>query len=191
MERHTQVLVQQASRGSREAKDAILMRYLPEIRAFIRLRTSPKIRARESCSDLVQSVCVEVLNDIDAFEYRSEGQFRKWLYMTALRKVLDREKHYGRHKRDVSLEVPLVDEKQNATDSTPSHAAIRNEEQERLERAFDQLPEDHRVVISLVSYLDLTYPEVGEIMKRSPDACRVLHNRALARLGILLQKSED
>ncbi len=187
MKQSTPELVQQASRGSSDAMDAILTRYLPEIRAFIRLRTSAKIRARESCSDLVQSVCAEVLQDIDAFEYRSEGQFRKWLYLTALRKILDREKHYGRQRRNVDREVPLRDEEMAASLSTPSHAAMRNEDREDLEKAFDQLPDDYRIVISLSSYLDLNYPEIGEIMERSPDACRVLHNRALAKLGILLQ----
>jgi len=189
MQASTPQLVQQASQGSSEAMQSILTRYLPEIRAFIRLRTSAKIRAHESCSDLVQSVCAEVLQDIDAFEYRSEGQFRKWLYLTALRKVLDRDRHYSRKKRDIGREVPLPDEELPGTMSTPSQAAIRGEDQNRLERAFDQLPEDHRVVISLSTHLELGYTAIGEIMERSPDACRVLHNRALARLGILLQDS--
>ena len=41
----------------------LLEEHLPRLRAFIRLRTNQAIRARESCSDLVQSVCREVLEE--------------------------------------------------------------------------------------------------------------------------------
>ena len=49
----------------------------------------PQLRAKESASDLVQSVCREVLGRLDRFQHGGEAGFRHWLYATALRKVRD------------------------------------------------------------------------------------------------------
>jgi len=57
-------LVHSASRGDGIAIDELLHRYLPGLRAFVRLRASPAVRAKESASDIAQSVCREVLEDL-------------------------------------------------------------------------------------------------------------------------------
>jgi DNA-directed RNA polymerase specialized sigma24 family protein len=86
----TRQLVQHATQGDRPAIDQLLERYLPGLRAFIRMRAGPMIRRRESESDLAQSVCREVLEHLDQFQYGDEVGFKRWLYTTALRKILHR-----------------------------------------------------------------------------------------------------
>ena len=66
------LLAQSASSGDRGALLELLERYLPELRAFIRLRTGPRLLARETPDDLVQSVCREVIGNLSGFDYRSE-----------------------------------------------------------------------------------------------------------------------
>ena len=85
--------------------DALLERHLPGLFAFMRLRAGEFLRRRESVSDLVQSVCREVLADPGDFSYRGEGQFRRWLYTTALRKIIDKGRYYRAEKRDPRREV--------------------------------------------------------------------------------------
>ena len=75
--------------GDRRAVQQLLERHLPSLRAYVRLRAGAVIPRHESGSDLVQSVCRDVLENLDRFRYPGEAAFRAWLYATALRKIAD------------------------------------------------------------------------------------------------------
>ena len=74
-----------------------------------RLRAGEFVRARESSSDLVQSVCREVLANIGRFQHPSESAFKQWLFREALRKIVDRRDYWLAEKREVLREVPVTD----------------------------------------------------------------------------------
>jgi len=57
--------------------------------------------AKESASDLVQSVCLEILQHLDRFRYRGEAGFKHWLYTTALRRIVNKHEFNTAAKRDV------------------------------------------------------------------------------------------
>lgn len=190
-------LIGDASRGDRVAIDALLERYLPGLRAYVRLRTGRAIAAKESSSDLVQSVCREVLEHIDRFQYRGEAQFKHWLYATALRKIGHRAEYYRAAKRDVGKEIHLgLDASSGAglpaglwpTTPTPSQELMRREDVEKVERAFAELPDDSREVILLSRLVGLSHAEIAEQMGRSEVAVRTLLSRALTRLAALLDR---
>ena len=71
----------ESGQEEREATDleAALARLLPRLRAFVRLNVDAALRAKESCSDLVSSVCREVLENKDRVEYRGDEALRAWL----------------------------------------------------------------------------------------------------------------
>jgi RNA polymerase sigma-70 factor (ECF subfamily) len=177
--------------------DELLQRHLPGLLAYIRLHTGALVRSKEESVDLCQSVCREVLEDVDGFEYRGEGQFRSWLYTRALAKIRDRERHWFAAKRDAGREAT-----HNASDArmdlaavqpsftSPSQVAIREEDMQELERAFAQLPEDYRRVITLARIVGLSHAEIAQEIGRTEAATRVLLHRALVRLGILLSDRE-
>src|SRR5262245_11640957 len=100
-------LVARATAGDSTSLDVLLLRYLPRLRAFVRVHSSQLVRQQESCSDLVRSVCGEVLQGAEKFEYRGEGPFRAWLFRTALNKILERTRSMTQQKRDVRREVPI------------------------------------------------------------------------------------
>jgi len=191
-------LVEQARQGNRRAVEVLLERLLPGLRGFVRLKAGKLIRAKESCSDLVQSTCREVIADLDHFEFRGERSFRQWLYETALRKILDRQRYYHAEKRDAGRERALLVDS-SAADSqllasyasfcTPSQQAIAHEEIGRLEQAFDRLPEHYREVILCARYLELSHAETAKHMGRSEDSVRNLLPAALAHLSTLLAGS--
>ncbi len=186
------------SDGDPEAVEALLARHLPGLRAYVRLRMGPELRAKESASDLVQSTCCEILQHMDRYRHRGADNFRHWLFTTALRKVKNRLAYYHAGKRNVALEVgeprdPRRDESLAAlyqTLSTPSRRLMRRERIEQLEAAFDNLPEAYREVILLSRIVGLPHEEVARATGRTAQATRSLLHRALAKLAENLEASE-
>ena len=188
-------LAERAAAGDREAVDRLLERHLPELRAFVRLRAGEALRARESTSDLVQSTCREVLVHMDRFRFPDDHAFRRWLLTTAQRKIADRVDHYTALKRDARRETPLASEG-GADDgrllacygrfSTPSHQAVVADEVQRIERAFDQLTDEQREVVTLAHVAGLSRREIAEQLGKSENAVRIVLHRALARVADLV-----
>lgn len=189
-------LAERAAGGDRAALERLLELYLPELRAFVRLRTGPVVRARESSSDIVQSVCREVIQHADRFQFPSEVAFKQWLYTTALRKIVNRKDFYLAQKRDAQREVHFADGDDSTSDQqlfdcyrsfvSPSRQAMVREEVERVEQAFEGLPDEYREVITLAHVVGLSRAEIAEQMGKSEGAVRVLLHRALARVSTLL-----
>jgi RNA polymerase sigma-70 factor (ECF subfamily) len=201
MSRDLEGLTAAAAKGDRSAIDELLGRYLPDLRAFVRLRAGALVRARESSSDIVQSVCREVLEHMDRFRFPSESAFKRWLFMTALRKISNRRDYWTAQKRDALRERPIAGSGGSQNDdhlavcyssfATPSGQAMVREEMERVEVAFEQLSEEHREVITLAHVVGLSRAEIAEQMERSEGAVRVLLHRALARLSELLSTESE
>ena len=146
----------------------------------------------ESCADLAQSTCREVLQDLDRFEFENPAAFRGWLFRRALMVVQRHQRRFSAEKRDPQREMNLTAAEQLALVQTycgvmsPSRHASAREELERFEAAFDQLPDDYRQVISLARIAELPHEQIAEAMERSQPAVRNLLSRALARLAELL-----
>ena len=190
-------LLDRAAAGDSEALNELFRKYLPALRAYLRLRMSPALRVKESCSDLAQSACREVLEHLDRFDHRGEASFRQWLFTTAWRTVAKKYRHYGSDKRDLARERAAQASATQGRDeelaqvyqtlSTPSRKLMRHEQIERLEAAFEQLPETYREVITLSRVVGLPHKEVAQSMGRSEGATRVLLHRALGELADALE----
>lgn len=190
-------LISRAAAGDRTALGELLVRNLGPLEAYLRLQAGAVLRGKESLSDLVQSVCAQVVGDLDTFEFRGEPQFRHWLCKQALHKLINKREYYGAQKRDVAREVHQapVGDSENAHDPvlqcyatlcTPSRCASGREQLQRFEAAFDELPDDYREAITLQRLVGLDYPEIAAAMERSEGAVRNLVYRGLARLSARL-----
>lgn len=182
-------LIARAGRGDHVALQELMLRYLPSIRAYVRLNVNDFLRARESCSDVVQSVCEDVLRNIDRFEYRGSNSFRNWLYTAVLNKVRMHERHFRAQKRSAAREHPgladaAVSELSGAYMSLcrPSHNAAQREELERVESAFARLPEKYREVLSKSRIVGLSHAEIAAASGSTPGAVAKMLNRAIVRL---------
>lgn len=177
-----QALAQRASQGDRPAIEALLLRFLPRLRAFVRLRIDGALRQRESCSDIVQSACREVLEHAGTYRYQGEEQFRAWLFKAALNKILERRRFLLAQRRDARRDagggdLDLADLQMEL--QSPSQMAIAGELAGEMEAAFDRLPEDYREVITLTRIVQLSHAEAAQQMGRSEGAVRMLLSRAL------------
>lgn len=182
-------LRQEASRGDADARAELLVRYLPALRTFLRVRMGPALRGKETPEDLAQSVCREVLMDLPAFEDRGEPAFRRWLFMTAARKIQDRATHYGREKRDSRRERPIEDglTAECASQLTPSRVAMGHEDVAQLTAALDTMPEEQRTIIAYARLLGMTHPEIARELRLTEGQVRGQLYRGLARLGTALE----
>lgn len=196
-----ELLTERAARGDREALQALLVRFLPRLRAFVRLRAGPALRAHEESSDLVQSVCREVLVHAEQFRFPSESAFRNWLFAQALRKIGKRARLHRAAKRAAAKVEPLASDSSSqdersiadcyASFTTPSNALEAREQLERVEAAFDQLTDEQREVVTLAYLVGLSRGEIGVQLGKSEGAVRVILHRALMRIAAILDQPSE
>ena len=185
-------LVRASRSGDRAALEELLRRYLPGLRAFVRLRMGPALRARESSGDVVQSVCADLLA-AHGLEFDGEAAFRNWLYVAVSNKLRNHDRWFHAAKRDAGREVPPDGEDLAACYAralSPSGVLMARERVARLESAFDALPEHYREVVTLARIAGLTYEQVATATGRTPDSVRNILARALNQLASELERDE-
>lgn len=180
----SQYLVAAVHRGDAAALDALLRRHLPDLMVFVRAKSGPRLRAQESCSDLVQTVCREALQSVEHYEWRGEGSFRRWLFTLAMNKLRNRADYYAAERRDAARVVAGSD----AVDATPggfgpSQHAIAGEANAKFEAALDRLDEDQREVILMARVIGMSHAEIAAELGIAEGAVRTRLSRALARLA--------
>lgn len=181
-------LVDDAVRGDAQARESLFGAHLSGLRAYVRARLGPRLRARETSQDIAQSVCREALAGLGRFEYRGGGSFRAWLLRHADLRLRNKARHWERDKRTKAREQGgSVELERVATFLSPSRAACTREELERVFVALRALPSDYREVILLARVDGLSHDEIACRLGRTPLATRTLLSRALARLATGLE----
>lgn len=169
----------------------LLEQHMPTLQAFIRLRMGPALAARESSADVLQSVCRELIEERETFDFRGDAALRAWLYTAALRKIMQKARHHKSARRNVARETGTDPDKAlldcYAKCVSPSRDASAREQVERFEMAFRQLSEDDQEVISLTKIAGLSHAAAGEQMGKNAEASRTQLRRALVRLAALLE----
>jgi len=183
--------------GDANARDELFGASMPALRAFLRAKVGGELAVRESVDDLAQSVCREVLRDLDELSFADADQFRAYLFLQATRKVVDRYRYHRRDKRDVARlrRMPSATDGQNELvgqdQLTPSRVVGAREELDRIEAALQHLPEAQRDAVLLSRLAGLDYAEIARQKNTTESAVRGLVARGLARLsGLLAEPGE-
>lgn len=186
-----------AETGGDSGLGDLFARHMPALVAFLRHKVGPGLAQREAVEDLAQSVCREVLADLDRIEVRTEDAFRSYLFLQATRKVIDRHRYHHRSKRDTARILAFPEDSRTAEElgvysplATPTRAADARDELARVERMLHHLPEAQRDAILLSRIAGIRYDEIAKSQGVSESAVRGLVARGLARLMILLEESE-
>lgn len=186
-------LLQRASRRDAQAIDRLMENFLPDLQRFISQRAGNLVNAKESSSDLAQSVCREMLERVANQELIFQGtqEFKSWLYRAAVMKIQNRYRYYLAAKRDARKEfspTPRVVTKAEAeaifkTISTPSEKAIYREEVSLFERSYARLKDRYREILRLHILENLSHSEIAVKLGISEAHSRVLLSRALAKIA--------
>lgn len=125
-------------------------------------------------------------------KFRGDSTFGSWLYRVAANVCLDRLRKRKREKTD-SWEA-LVEERgddiERLMPSTPDGSAAL-EDADLVQRVLAQLPEDHRLILTLREVQGLNYQELTETLDCSLDAVKSRLKRARQGFEQLLRHFLD
>jgi RNA polymerase sigma-70 factor, ECF subfamily len=180
-------LIERAKAGSHEAMNVLYARISPRLLAYIRLRLGRDLRARLESRDILQVTLLKSCQKLHEFRGSETRSLIAWLARIAEHEIRDCADHAHRQRRDAARETGL-DESAPVPALTRSALSrvILDEEARRLEDALDGLSPDHRDVILMRKFEELSFGEIARRTGRSEDACRMLLARAMTALTLRL-----
>lgn len=172
--------------------DALLLEQMPALLVFLRHQVGEELAARETVEDLAQSVCREVWQDRASLQFADASRFRAYLFLQAVRKVVDRARFHRMACRDVRREQELPQTHSAAvagvygTLVTGTQVAIAREKIALVEQVLQELPEGQREAVFLSRVAGLSYDEIANHNGVTESTVRALVARGLARLCMVL-----
>ena len=144
-------LIAGVAQGNKGAMNEIYKAYAPALNGFIRLFLADP----NDVADITHDTMLEVWRKADRFEGRSS--LKTWIFSIAKNKSIDRNRKHARLK--------YSDEPIEIKDDALNAAELVNLSQKAstVRQAVAQLKPDHRRVIHLSFFEDLTYKEIAEI----------------------------
>jgi len=174
-------LVELLRGGSPAAGEVLVKRYCqPLLRYLQRIVGSDHL-----AEELHQQTWLSVLDHIDRFDQSSSsGGFKAWLFRIATNKANDHWRSAGREK--VAKEgVKLITD-----DAMPDagHRMEGTEQEEKLRRAIEKLPEAQRQVLMLRYYSNLKFVEIAELMGCPLNTALGRMHKAVLKLRQLMEE---
>jgi len=164
------------------------------------IELSPRLRAKEDASDIVQQTLLEAHRDLPTYRGQTEAELVGWLKTILARNLLNAARQFRAQKRDIRREQSLVGrlgqssarlEKFLASEQTsPSQRAVRNEQDEQLAEGLARLLDAERTAIVLKHFKGWSLAQISAHLGRPTDAVAGLLKRGLKKLRSHLQDSE-
>ena len=165
--------------GDGVAREQLLARYLPILRAWAHGRLPFHARGLADTDDVVQITLVRALNQLSRFEYRHEGAFLGYLRHGVLNAIRQEIRRARRRPAGSSIDESVADDAPSVVEE-----AVGRETLERYEATLMELTPDQREATMLRLEFGMSYPEIAEAMgKPSANAARMLVVRALVHLA--------
>jgi RNA polymerase sigma-70 factor (ECF subfamily) len=175
-----------AKAGDKRSLNELLARYQGRLLERIRLMMGERARSTAESSDFLQETLLDVVNGFDATAIENEAQLLRWMTEVARNNIRDEVRRPRERSFDNFSSLLLAGGAPAKAERTPPSDAARREELHRMAECLELLPEDHRQVLELRHFEDLSFEDTGRRMGRSTNAVQLLHMRALVRLGALL-----
>lgn len=160
-----------------------LAEYRERLVRFVRGRLDRRLRGRVDASDVVQEACAEATRRFPEFDH--SVPIYVWLrFLTAQRLALTYRQHLGTHQRDAGREVgaELLADHFAASQTSPSGAAMKAEQRERLRSALEAMASADREVLALRHFEQMSNQEAAAVLGLSLSAASHRYARALLRM---------
>ncbi len=157
-----QQLVVRVQKGDKRAFDLLVLKYQYKVHAIV----ARFIRDSDEVRDVVQEAFIKAYRALPKF--RGDSQFYTWLYRIAVNTA----KNYlvARSRRPPSSDVDLDDaeyysgSEQLKDFGTPENQLFRDQLEEVINKAINELPEDLRTAVTLREYESLSYEDIASVM---------------------------
>ena len=179
-------LMMRCRNGDMSAFELLVMRYKDPILNFIYRSIGDYHRAE----DLTQETFIRVFNCKDRYEPKC--QFKNFIYLIATN--FCRNEVRDRNRRQTSFLDDLVPEDGDLdyldlmkdVSYLPDELYEKKEQQHIIQQTFNRLPENQRMALTLVTYQNLRYDEIAEVLQCSVSAVKSLIHRARQNMKKLL-----
>ena len=171
-------LVLQARKGDRDAFRTLFERYHRRAYAL----AFGVLRHQDDALDVVQDAFIKAHKYLDKFEGNSS--FYTWLYRIVMNLAID---HLRKHRRVKPVELDESRMEDGAEEglvprilgSNPGRALQDKEIRTRIDRALEELSENHRAVLVMRELEGLSYEEMAQVMDCSKGTImsRLFHAR--------------
>lgn len=173
--------------GDAGAKAELLAKFRPRVHAWIREQLGDRLRRHMGDSeDVLQDVSRRIMEWIPPHPFVSEEQFLAAMRRVTGNVINDWVDYIEARKRSPNLLVEVDDASQawGARDEpdTPSAVACGHEDAAQVRLAMQFLPDEDRRVIQLREWEKFSWEDIGAVFDLKPDAARMKHNRAVAKL---------
>lgn len=176
----------QAKAGSSDDRAVLLETFRQYLNAIAQAAIGPTAKAQMSASDLVQSAIIDAYKNFDQCRASNHAEFKAWIRQILVNDVMNRIRYLRSAKRDVRKEKSLSNHALVADEISPEDAVAQAEDERRLTAAMQQLGHEQQEIIKLRHRDKLTFVEIGKQLNRSPDAARMMWNRAIDELAKIL-----
>ncbi len=190
MERsQTTQLLLRAKLGQAEAIEDLYSRIGSRLLSLIRLRLGPSLANSVEAEDVAQEVLARSFAHLGDFEQETSRSFFAWLATIASNVIRDLADYHCRARRDQRQTLPVCELPGEIVQKHRSALSqlIRDEQWLRLERGMGLLDAPYQEILLLRQWEERTFKEIGEILGKSEDACRMRFTRALAKLTMVMQ----
>jgi RNA polymerase sigma-70 factor (ECF subfamily) len=172
-------LVDSLRDGDMNAAEQLVRRYREALVRYLHRLC----RSEQLAEELHQQTWLSVLEHIKKFDATAGGGFKAWLFRIATNKANDHWRSSGR-ERAAKEGLKLVTE-----DAAPEAGAglEATEQQEKLRRAIDQLPEAQKQVLLLRYYSNLKFVEIAQVLGCPLNTALGRMHKAMLKLKQLME----
>jgi RNA polymerase sigma-70 factor, ECF subfamily len=195
----TTSLIQRARDRDATAIGELLGKYRDRLHRFVNIRMDDRLRGRIDPSDVIQEACLAATRQMPAYFQQEDMPFYIWLRLIAAQKLIGLHRHHLHVKarnarRDVrffNAQLPdassaLLAAQLLGRTTGPSRAAIRAEQQRRLQEVLDGMEPADREIIVLRHFEQLSNSEAAKLMEWNESTTSTRHLRALKRLKTIV-----
>ncbi|MGH2569566.1 MAG: RNA polymerase sigma factor [Bacteroidota bacterium] len=177
-------LIRSFQTGDEKAFEELVRRYQRQVASIIYLTLGDRSRVE----DFTQEAFMRVYRSLDRFEF--DSSFYSWLYRIVVNLCIDelrRRKIRRTFALDYFDERRLHTESSSAIPTTGIDELLNEERKETVRLALNKLSQDQKTVLVLREYNDLSYVDIANILKISPQAVKSRIFRARTELRKLLE----
>jgi RNA polymerase sigma-70 factor (ECF subfamily) len=190
--------------GQPQALGELLQSCRDQLLRIIKFRMDPRLRSRLDADDIVQDAFIEATQRFEDYLGNQEMPFFLWLRFITIQKLFQmHRRHLGAQARDANKEISIFAKPQPQATSamlaahllgkhtSPSVAAIRAEQSQRVERALNSMSDVDREILALRRFERLKNDEVAKLLDISKTAASNRYIRALERLQKEMKGAES